>query len=192
MNKIKEKFLISRIRKGDSEAFGSVYDEYIKKVYRFIFFRVPKEEIAQDLSHEVFVKLLNYLKNNSNEIISLMGLIYKICRTEIAGYYSSKQAVNDQAFELSEEIDSRIDKSFRKEDVLDKAVDKKIRSETIMQYIKKINNKEYQEIIILRFIEDMSFVQISEVMNKKINTSRSSLSRALKELKKIIEQKNDK
>ena len=188
MNKLKQKFLIDRIRKGDTEAFGEIYDEYMERVYRFIFFRVPNQEIAQDLAHDVFVKLLDYIKNKDNKIWALQAFIYKICRNDIAQYYSSGQVAYDQAFELSEEIDPRVDKTLRREKKMDEEFDVSINLKLVKQHIESIEKKEYKEIIILRFIEDLNYKEISKIIGKSPGALKTLLHRALKELREIIKQ----
>lgn len=192
MNKIRQTILIRKVRNNNSEAFGEIYDEYIKKIYQFIFFKVPTREIAQDLSQEVFTALLDYLRKTDQEIKELQALIYKIARHKIADYYQ-KLAVQDRKVELIENILPLIDQSLKdKDNSLEIKIDQRISVELAMKHIKKIKNKDYQEIIILRFLEDLSFKQISKIMNKKINTLQVMLHRAMKELKENISQSSKK
>lgn len=188
MNKVRQTILIKKVRAGNSEAFGEIYDEYIKKIYQFIFFKVPTREIAQDLSQEVFVDLLDYLRRTDREIKELQALVYKIARNKISDYYQ-KLAIQGRNVELVENIIPHIDQSLKDKDSgLEIKIDQKISVELAMKHIKKIKNKDYQEIIILRFLEDMSFKQISKIMNKEINTLQVMMHRAMKELKEHIGQ----
>lgn len=184
MNKIKEKFLINRTRKGDVEAFGEIYDEYIKKVYQFIFFRVPSKEIAQDLSHDVFVKLLDYIKNNDKEIHFLQALIYKIAKNSVADYYrhrGDEVNIDEVIYKLGEDIG------------LEQKIDIKIDVVKIGKQLNKLKNPEHREIIILKHLDELSHKEIAQVLDKSEKAVRAMLYRALKELKNIIkiEQQND-
>lgn len=182
--KIKEKILIDRIKKNDSEAFGEIYDEYVKKVYRFIFFKVPTEEVAEDLSHEVFINLLDYLKKTDRAVESLQALVYSISRNLIAHYYQTEGSKNKTG-ELLENVDYEADKSLLKEEDVEILVDKKIDKDLLQKAIRKIKNDNYREIIILRFIEDLSFKEIAQILNKEPSVLRVLLHRALEELKKV-------
>src|SRR4030043_2349259 len=92
MNIIKEKLLVSRVRKDDSEAFREIYRIFADRIYRFIFFRLPNESDCQDLMQEAFIRVWGYLKNKDKEIKSLQALIYKITKNLIADYYRDRNA----------------------------------------------------------------------------------------------------
>jgi RNA polymerase sigma-70 factor (ECF subfamily) len=58
---LSESELVDRARRGDSRAFGVIYQRHVDRVYSFIVFRVRDVEIAQDLTHDVFVQALRGL-----------------------------------------------------------------------------------------------------------------------------------
>ena len=54
---IKEKLWLLQVRtQKDPEAFGYLYDAYIEKIYRFVYFKVGSREEAEDIASEVFLK----------------------------------------------------------------------------------------------------------------------------------------
>lgn len=177
MNRIKAKFLIIRIRKGDIDAFEEIYNAYIKKVYQFIFFRVPSKEIAQDLSHDAFVRLLNYIKNNDKEIYFLRALVYKIAKNLVADYYRQRGDeinIEEVVYKLGEDSD------------LEQKVDIEMNVVKINKHLKKLKNPEYREVIILKYLDELSYKEIAQILDKTEKAVRTMLHRALKELKNII------
>jgi len=70
----------------NEQKFLEFYDQNITKIYRYIYFRVGSQEIAQDLSSEAFLKTWQYLKDG-NFIGNLSAMIYQICRNLIADYF---------------------------------------------------------------------------------------------------------
>ncbi|HPI67384.1 MAG TPA: RNA polymerase sigma factor [bacterium] len=184
--KIREQLLIRRIQRNDGEAFGEIYDQYLKKIYRFVFFRVNTKETAEDIVQDVFTSLLNYLKNKETEIKSLQAFIYQIARNKIADHY---QKTNREALAEWPENESEITENKEEID-LDENMDNERALEKITEAVKEIKNQVWQEIIIMHYIEDLSVSEIAEILEKKTGTVRVILHRALQDLKKQINKIN--
>ena len=73
--------LVERSKKGDTQAFGEIYDALVKPVYRYIYYRVDKE-VAEDLTEETFLKTWQNLKKYTNmSIFEFSALLteFKYC-----------------------------------------------------------------------------------------------------------------
>mgnify|MGYP001620119230 CR=1 FL=1 len=91
MSNLIDRYLIFRIRaKRDSDAFAEIYDKYVNAIYRFVFLKVPSTEDAQDITAEVFTKLLNVL-NENQRVTYVRALLYKMARNLIADFYRKRQ-----------------------------------------------------------------------------------------------------
>ena len=53
---VDEPQLVSQAKTGDSDAFGKLYDSYLERIYRFIYFRVEDQQTAEDITSQVFLK----------------------------------------------------------------------------------------------------------------------------------------
>ena len=179
MNKLKEKILASRIRKGDHKAFKEIYHILADRIYRFIFFRVPNEDQAQDLLQETFFRLWNYAANGENEIRSLQGLTYKIAKNLIADYYKNEVPEIDL-----EEVSYKIEDKSKD---MARDVDIKINVKKINQKLNQLKKTEYKEIIELRYLDELSHKEIAQILDKTESAVRTMLHRALKSLKEIID-----
>lgn len=192
--KLKEKLLIGRVRKNDNEAFGRIYDEYIKKIYRYVFFRVPTQETAEDISQDVFTDLLDYLlKDKSKKIDNLQALIYQLARNKIADYYRNLMPVYDQPkneTESGDEIEAEegSEMIIGNEINLGEKIDQKINLEILGRHLKEMSNQDFKEIILLKYVEEMDYKEIAKIMDKEVNAIRVLLHRAINELKKKIAQ----
>ena len=51
-----ERQLVLQAQDGDAEAFGRIYDGYVERIYRFVFFRVDDQQTAEDITSQVFLK----------------------------------------------------------------------------------------------------------------------------------------
>ena len=53
---LNERELVLQAQAGNSEAFGQLYDAYMERIYRFVYFRVEDQQTAEDITSQVFLK----------------------------------------------------------------------------------------------------------------------------------------
>lgn len=190
MNKIRQdKKLFFRLKKKDKDAFIEAYDLYADDIYRFVFFKIGHDEEAKDLTSAVFLKVWNYAQSKGlDESKSLRAFIYKTARNLIIDHYRQLR-----------ETEARLDDTERVLGgmLIDEKQNLKKQSEILsdMEMVKEGLTKlkdEYREIILLRFIDELSFAEISEVTGKAAGNIRVLTFRALQALKEILEEKNNK
>ena len=184
MNKIRQdKKLLFRIKKKDREAFVEAYDLYVDDIYRFIYFKVGREEEAQDITSEVFLKVWNYAQSHElDETKSLRAFIYKTARNSVIDYY---RRLKENDVSLDEDIgivliDEEQNLLARAENISDLKL--------IKENISKLKD-EYREIILMRFVDDLSFAEIAEITGKTTGNIRVLVFRALQALKEMINDK---
>lgn len=187
MNKIRQdKKLFFRLKKKDKDAFIEAYDLYADDIYRFVFFKIGHDEEAKDLTSAVFLKVWNYAQSRGlDESKSLRAFIYKTARNLIIDHYRQLR-----------ETEARLDDTERvlEEMLVDEKQDLEKQSEILsdMEMVREGLTKlkdEYREIILLRFIDELSFAEISEVTGKAAGNVRVLTFRALQALKEILEEK---
>ncbi len=183
IGKIEEKLLLYRIKKNDQAAFIKAYDLYIDQLYRFIYFKVGSREEAEDLCSSVFLKTWNYiLGNNLKDHKTLKALLYKIARNLIIDYYRKNKAKetvsldDDAAREITDEKQNLKYDLELKADLLV--------LETKLPELKD----EYREVIILRFINELSIKEISEILDKSKGNVRVLIYRSLNAFKQLLSQ----
>lgn len=181
--KFKEKQLLQQLKSHDKEAFIKVYDKYVQDVYRFVYFKVGKKIEAQDLTSMVFLKAWNYIQTNSlTDSKTLRALVYKIARTSIIDYY--RESSNKLELSLDDE-DHPID-IVDDAQSLDERVDQKAELSLIYKQLPLLK-EEYREVIVLRFIDDLSLEEIADVTGKSRGNVRVILHRAMAALKGMVE-----
>lgn len=159
------------------KVFSQIYDNCIDKIYRFIFFKVSSEEIAEDLCSETFLKGWQVFKENSKEIENPQAFLFQIARNLVIDYYREK----DRARTVPTDSIAITDPD---EDLEEKAF---INSEIEMLKTAITDMKQdYQEVIIWHYIDDYSISEIAQIMDKSEGAVRVMLHRALKSLKNKI------
>jgi len=179
-NFLKEKYLLFRAKNKDPEAFAEVYDIYVDRIYRFVFFKVNRPEEAQDITSEVFLKTWQYIIDGK-EIKNLNALFYKIARNLVIDHYrkASQKDISLEGLKASEtELRDLTDNQINKIEV-------KLEIDKIEEKLMGLKD-EYREIIILRYIEGLSINEIADIVEKRKGAVRVILYRALNTLKELL------
>ena len=158
--------------KVNKDNFGQFYDEYINKIFNFIYYKTHHKETAEDLTSETFIKALDKLDMFNENKGSFSTWLYRIARNTVIDFYRTKKDnINiDDVWDLSTD-----------EDVL-RDLDTAKKLEDIKKYL-KILKSEQREIVILRVWEEMSYREISKVMGKSEASCKMAFSRTIKVLK---------
>ncbi len=186
--KVDEKKLFSKIKKRDQEAFAKAYDLYVDDIYRFIYFKIGNQEEAQDLTSAVFLKTWNYILENSlKDFKTLRALIYRIARNAVIDHYRKTSGLSNVSIDNEE---NQIDIKDESRGILE---DIEIKTDYAQIELKLKNIKEeYREVIILRYVNELSIAEISKVIDKSKGNIRVIISRALKALRNEMEDLSGK
>lgn len=187
MNKLKEKNILSRLRKKDSDVFMKVYDLYVNDIYRFIYFKTGNKEDANDLTSITFLKAWNHIQNNSlKDNNTLRALFYRIARNAVIDFYRTKK----ESFSIDNEDNNSRELADEKEDItgdLDISLD----FEKVEGKLSELKD-EYREVIILRYVNELELHEIAKIIDKSKGNVRVLVFRALKALKTLMEEDEDK
>jgi len=176
---ISEKKLLYKIQtRKDPDAFGKLYDLYIEKIYRFIFLKLSHKQEAEDVTSEVFLKAWHYLIDPSKDSVKhFSGLVYKIARNSVIDVYRKRSNTKEFSLEDSDSIvsDDALAQIEQKHDV-----------QIILKSLHKLKS-QYQELIVFRYVDELSISEIAEILDKKPTAVRVGLHRAIKTLKNIVQ-----
>lgn len=179
-----EENLIKSAIRGESSAFGLLYDEYQPRIYRFVYLKVGHREEAEDLTHQVFLNAWKNVSNYRFQGFPFSSWLYQIARNQIIDYYRAKKTT----FTIEENTESMQELNGA-DNFWEEAnnFNLSIRSEivAIQEAIKKLI-PEQQDIIIMRFVEEMSPREIAVFLSKPESTVRVLQHRAIANLRKIV------
>lgn len=180
---LKEKWLLYQLKtKLDPEAYGQLYDLYSTRIYRFIYFKVSSAVDAEDLTAEVFLKAWEYLKNR-REIENFSGLLYKIARNLVIDFYRHRAGGKEESADLI--FFERLSDAGAAVKKLENAQE----AESIIKCLRLLK-EEYREVLTLRYIDDLDIGEIAKILGKSQIGARVLIHRALKTLRKILENKD--
>ncbi len=176
-----EKQYIQEARKGNKEAFGALYDHYLPQIYRFILFKVSRKDEAEDLTHEVFLNAWQNMPGYRMKGFPFSSWLYQIARNAVIdSYRTAKQHVQ---IEMVDENNLQPIPSSQEE------VNMILEMEKVRKCIGQLR-PDYQDLVIMRFIEEMPTDEIASALNKSEGAVRLMQHRAMKDLKEIYNNQN--
>lgn len=173
-----EKNLIERAIKGEKEAFGLLYNHYQPQIYRFIYIKVSRKTEAEDICHQVFLKAWQNIESFSYQNFPLSSWLYRIARNQVIDMYRTKKIELD--------IEEMEEMAISNPGVEEK-LDSKKEFEKAKNALKQLK-PEQQDVIIMRYIEEMSPKEIALALKKSPTAIRIIQHRALKSLRQILEK----
>lgn len=159
----------------DPAAFGRLYDRYVRSIYRYVFSRVGSAHEAEDITSQTFVAAYEAL-GRYRERGQFSAWLFRIARSKMNDHFRRNR--REVQLEAAGQILERED-----------ALGVLIRAEELSQIRFLINhlNEEEQELIRLRYVADLSFVEIASLLGKREDAVKKSLYRLLARLKSQME-----
>lgn len=170
--------LVDLAKRGDSEAFGELYERYAPKIFRFVYASLNNRWDAEDITEEVFIRTWRSLDSYNESGFPFSAFIYRIARNiMIDQYREDRRGEPEVSIDDHAGLESGHDPTDRFEQKLEH-----------IQLLKAVQQlrKEYQEIIILRFMSELSAEEIAEITGQSIGSIRVLQHRALNALKKLL------
>lgn len=160
--------------------FSRIYDQYIDKIYRFIFFKVNSPEVAEDLTSETFLRGWEIFKNANSKIENISALLYQIARNLVTDFYREKNKVQIISAEKEDPLpDPRI--NLEEKAKLDSDL------ETVRRALSQLN-EDYQNAIIWYYIDDLPIQEVANLLGRTKEATRVLITRAIKTLRKKINE----
>jgi RNA polymerase sigma-70 factor (ECF subfamily) len=191
MDLTEEQQLIEKA-KHDPLAFGKLYDTYYSRIANYLLHRLPRADVAQDITSEVFYKAMTKLHTYTFRNIAFSSWLYKIANNEIKMYYRKKERkffsldflFDRQGFEPPGSVD--IEQEYI---AAEEVLAKNRQFQAVQNNLCKLPLL-YQEVLTLRFFEEKSLAEISEITGKNLNTVKSLVVRGKDKLRVMIEKGN--
>lgn len=169
---VAEKELIEKA-KVDKEAFMQIYDSYFRKIYNYAYYRTMDQSEAEEITSQTFLLALESIGKFEYRGVPLGVWLYRIASNVLVDLFRKKNktlVLDDNEFEAAIE--------GQPETIL---VSKDEKSE-LAQLLKKLPPPQ-QQAVILRYIQELSYKEISEIMDKSEGAVKQLLHRGLTTLR---------
>jgi len=176
---------IEKAKKGDQVAFTYLLDHYWNEVYGFMLKRTENETDTEDIAIETFSKAFDKIATYNPEFQFNTWLISIAKNVHIDMLRKKKSTIfveitneeNQLAYTIADTTPSVEDALIIEQNL-----------SRLLQFIKELK-PHYQEVIQLRYFQEMSYQEISEQLNEPLSNVKIKLLRAKKLLAEIIESK---
>jgi len=156
------------------KTYSKIYDKYVDKIYRFVVLKVKSQEIAEDLTSEVFLRGWQSFKEKKDKIENMQAFLYQIARNLLADHYrqsSKAQLVSVEYAPITDSSQDLEEKAFLRSDL-----------EQVKAALVNIN-EDYREVIIWYYLDELKVSEIAKMLDKSEPTTRVLIHRALKALR---------
>jgi RNA polymerase sigma-70 factor (ECF subfamily) len=174
--------LISKYQKGQKkEAIRQIYQKTFKPVYRYVYSRVGRKNITEDIVSETFLTFIDVIENYNGKS-KLKTFIIGIAVNKIRQYFDKVERRNEVELKeeiLTQDLNSIDDDQLEKDDKKQKTLLKNLA--TVFDQL----SQRYQKILKLAYIENLNTKKIAKEMNTSPGNVRVLKHRALKKASKI-------
>ena len=159
--------------------FTHLYDQYINKIFRFVYLKVDTKETAQDICSDVFTRAWKSIEGGRT-IDNQQAYLFKTARNLVADHYRGKNKTQSAPNEMLEQIiDPDPDLDLEQQAILCSEMD------TVRKALRNIN-QDYQDVVIWHYLDDLTIHEIADITGKSQGACRVALSRGLKSLRKEL------
>lgn len=179
MDRVEEQRLIQQAQDGVSESFAVLYREHVQPIYRYIYYRTHDKQLAEDLTADVFTKVVEGLPRYVDRGKPFIAWLYRIAHARVVDHYRRQDRrptstnVEDANLSVTPDMDSDLVKEHA--------------SQALMSAIQSLTSDQ-QQVIILRFIEGLPIESVATQLGKKGNAIKALQYRAVRSLASYLER----
>jgi RNA polymerase sigma-70 factor (ECF subfamily) len=170
--------LVARARE-DPEAFGLLYERYVDKIYAYLYYRTGSREDAEDLTARTFYRALDNLHRYQERGLPFSAWLYRIAHNLMANWHR----YNSRHPQVSLEALRLTDHQGRDPE---RAVERNEAREVVLEAIRSLP-PDRQQLLILKFVEQMSNEEIGQVMGRSEGAVKSLYHRTLVALRRELQ-----
>ncbi len=171
-----ERDLVERAVRRDPEAFGELYDRHVVRVYRHIYYLVGSPAEAEDLTAQTFLQAWEAIERYQIRGAPFVSWLLRIAHNVAVSHLRSKR-------ERAQLHDGIVDEGSRRDP--EAVAEQKADEERVRQAILRLRD-EQRQVIILRFVEDLEYREVAEIIGKSVAAIRVIQHRALNALRRQL------
>ena len=178
---IDEKALIERAKE-DKDAFGQLYELYVERIYKYVYYRTGNVADAEDLTAKIFIRAMKHIPRYKDQGVPFSAWLYRIAHNLVANWHRDNSrrkmvALDDIThWHVGEESPE-----FATQLLEDKTL--------LLSAIRRLPN-DRQELLILKFVERLSNAEIGDIMGRSEGAIKSLYHRTLLSLREDLHERN--
>jgi RNA polymerase sigma-70 factor (ECF subfamily) len=172
-----EESLVRRAQQKDAEALSQLYEAYFDKIYRYAAIRIRNEAEAEDITQQVFMKMLQSISSYKVKGVPFSSWLYRIAHNQVVDFLrqqNKKSTLDIEGIPLQ-------DGGEDPQEVMEQKVD----IQQLKQASRKLTQAQ-QEVLSLRFTGELSIAECAQVMRKSEGAIKALQHSAVVELRKAL------
>jgi RNA polymerase sigma-70 factor, ECF subfamily len=178
----KEEEVLALASQGDRDAFGRLYEHYVERIFNYVYYRTGNSHDAEDLTARVFQRAMNHIVNYTDRGVPFSAWLYRIAHNLVANWHRDRS--RKQEIPLDD-----LPILPMKGDHPEKNLVRSQEEEALLRMIRKLP-PERQNLLILKFVENMSNAEIGKIMGRSEGAVKSLYHRTLLALRDQLEDQN--
>ena len=173
-----ERATVDRARSGDQQALADIYDWYMPRIYRYAVARLGDQHEAEDLTEEVFLKMLGAIGDFRWREVPFSSWIFRIAHNCVATHFRRVAQRGGGTSELSDDmVDEHLDLAL--------AVEERITMEEVRVATLRLPDAQ-REVIALRFAVGLSIADTAKALGKREGNVKALQHKAVAKLQKML------
>jgi RNA polymerase sigma-70 factor, ECF subfamily len=173
-----EEAILNRAAQGEQEAFGLLYERYIDRIFNYVYYRTGNLHDAEDLTARVFQRAMNHIKNYTDRGVPFSAWLYRIAHNLVANWHRDRSRRQEIPINDLPILPSKGDHPERN-------LVRSQEEESLLRIIRRLP-PERQNLLILKFVENMSNAEIGAIMGRSEGAVKSLYHRTLLALRDQI------
>jgi RNA polymerase sigma-70 factor, ECF subfamily len=174
--------LLHAARAGESAAYDRLYNLYADRVFRYLYARLGQRELAEDLTADVFVRLLQNLPrfkvNTARPVASFSAFVYRVAGNLLTDQYRKQKHRDHQDIDDQPDLTDRRPEPFAHTAASEN-------SRELMDAMRRLG-AEQQAVLLYRFSEEFSVHEVAEIMGKTTGAIKALQHRAIANLRRLL------
>ena len=169
--------LIERVRKGDQDAARTLYERYFDRIYNYVYARLGRVEDAEDLAIDTMTRSLTRLDLFHDQGVAFSSWVYRIAHNATIDHYRRQGKMRLVSLEQATLPQSADPSELAME---------QLSNEDLRAALRDLTD-EQQQVLILRFFQDLTAAQVAGIMGKSVGAVQALQHRALGSLERALQ-----
>lgn len=170
-----DQIILNRAIQGDHEAFGKLYEDYVERIFNYVYYRTGNQHDAEDLTARVFFRAMRRIPQYEERGLPVSAWLYRIAHNLVANWHRDRgrrpEISLDEGFTTTHHSDHPETTLMQLEE-----------QDHLLKIIRDLP-PERQQLIILKFVEHMSNAEIGQIMGRTEGAVKSLYHRTLLSLR---------
>jgi len=163
------------LAKEDKDAFGELYERYVKRIYNYVYYRTSNHHDAEDLTAKVFMRALKHIPKYDERGVPFSAWLYRIAHNLVANWHRDRSRRKILPLDDYSGRDTSVELPEKQTEAQEEIAH-------LMESIRRLP-EERQQLLILKYIERLPNSQIGDIMDRTEGAIKSLYYRTLSALR---------